>query len=159
MIVELSQSKGNKRCYKRIAICTSVIVTQIHLPPLKRGALHSEALARSHRHTQTLINNWFICQRAFVEIWSTREVWRARKVRKSCSRRSREQLLLLECSPNFPSASYLDERTADVWTNCFITFQPEGKFFSRGICLLTSWACAIGIWSTLAQLNLIRQSY
>ena len=63
MIVELSQSKGNKRCYKRIAICTSV-VTQIHLPLLKRGALHSEALARSHRHTQTLINNWFICQRA-----------------------------------------------------------------------------------------------
>ena len=60
---------------------------------------------------------------------------------KSCSRRSREQLLLLECPPNFPSelkklellsatpqatlahlscspsfpsASYLDERTADV---------------------------------------------
>ena len=35
------------------------------------------------------INNWFIRQRAFIEIWSTREVWRARKMRKSCSRRSR----------------------------------------------------------------------
>ena len=32
------------------------------------------------------INNWFIRQRAFIEIWSTREVWRARKMRKSCSR-------------------------------------------------------------------------
>ena len=33
------------------------------------------------------------------------------------------------------------------------------KFFSRGICLLTSWASTIGIWSTLAQLNSIRQIY
>ena len=55
--------------------------------------------------------NWFIRERAFIEIWSTREVWGAR------------------------------------------------KFFSRGICLLTSWACTIGIWSTLAQLNLIGQIY
>ena len=31
--------------------------------------------------------------------------------------------------------------------------------FSQGICLLTSWACTIGIWSTLAQLNLITQIY
>ena len=31
------------------------------------------------------------------------------------------------------------------------------NFFSRGICLLTSWACTIGKWSTLTQLNLIRQ--
>ena len=28
------------------------------------------------------INNWFIRQRAFLEIWSTWEVWRARKMRK-----------------------------------------------------------------------------
>ena len=34
-------------------------------------------------------NNWFISQRAFIEIRSTREVWRARKMRKSCSRRNR----------------------------------------------------------------------
>ena len=39
-----------------------------------------------------IINNWFIRLRAFIEIWSTREVWRARKMRKSCSRRSWEQL-------------------------------------------------------------------
>ena len=36
-----------------------------------------------------LFNNWFMRQRAFIDIWSTREVWRARKMRKSCSRRSR----------------------------------------------------------------------
>ena len=35
----------------------------------------------------------------------TREVWRARKIHKSSSRRSRKQLQLFECSPNFPSAS------------------------------------------------------
>ena len=38
------------------------------------------------------INNWFVCQRAFIEIWSTWEVWRARKMRKSCSRLRLEQL-------------------------------------------------------------------
>ena len=27
-------------------------------------------------------NNWLIRQRAFIEIWSTREVWRVRKMRK-----------------------------------------------------------------------------
>ena len=31
------------------------------------------------------------------------------------------------------------------------------KFFFSRDCLLTSWACTIGIWSTLTQLNLIRQ--
>ena len=30
---------------------------------------------------------------------------------------------------------------------------------SWGNCLLTSWVCTIGIWSTLTQLNLIRQIY
>ena len=52
----------------------------------------------------------------FIEIWSTQEVLERTKMHKSCLR------LLLECSPNFPSASYLDECTADIWTNCFITF-------------------------------------
>ena len=36
-------------------------------------------------------NNQFMRQRAYVEILSTREVWRARKRRKSCTRRSRVQ--------------------------------------------------------------------
>ena len=39
----------------------------------------------------------------------------------------------LECSPNFPNSSYLDEHAADVCINCFITFQTEGKFFSRDL--------------------------
>ena len=69
-----------------------------------------------------IINHWFMRQRAFIEIWSTREVWRARKMRNSCSRRNWEHLWPLDCSSNFPSASYLDDRTADAWTNCFITF-------------------------------------
>ena len=40
------------------------------------------------------------------------------------------------------------EKTWNIWH-----FQPDGNFFSWGICLLTSWACTTGIWSTLAQLN------
>ena len=48
-------------------------------------------------------------------------------MRKSCSR-------LLERSPNFPRALYLDERTANVRTNCFITFSTQRKiFFSRDL--------------------------
>ena len=33
------------------------------------------------------INYWFMSKRAYVEIWSTQEVWRTRKRRKSCSSR------------------------------------------------------------------------
>ena len=43
-----------------------------------------------------IFNNYFMRQRAYVEILSTREVWRARKRRKSCTRRSRVQLHPLE---------------------------------------------------------------
>ena len=38
-------------------------------------------------------------------------------------------------------------------------FNLMENFFFQGICLLMSWACTIGIWSTLAQLNLITQIY
>ena len=68
-------------------------------------------------------------------------------------------LLLLECSPNFPSASYLDERTDDVWTNCFITFSTRWEiFFSRDL-FADVMSVHKGIWSTLGQLTLIRQIY
>ena len=40
---------------------------------------------------------------------------------KSCSRCNRKNFLPLECSPNFPRAQYLDIRTAESWTNSFIT--------------------------------------
>ena len=33
----------------------------------------------------------------------------------------------LECSPNFPSAQYLDMCTAAAWTNCFITERHQGS--------------------------------
>ena len=38
------------------------------------------------------LNNWFMRQRAYVEILSTWEVWTARKRHKSCTRRSQMQL-------------------------------------------------------------------
>ena len=59
--------------------------------PISGSFLSSEFLFRSESsvdyvfvlHTSLLINNWFMRQRAYVEILSTREVWRARKRRKS----------------------------------------------------------------------------
>ena len=47
-------------------------------------------------------------QRAYVEILSTLEVWRARK---------RRLLIALQI---FPSAQYLDIWTAEAWTNIIV---------------------------------------
>ena len=48
---------------------------------------------------------------AFIEIWSTWEVWRALKKLELLSAMPWATLTHLSCSPNFPCASYLDERT------------------------------------------------
>ena len=73
------------------------------------------------RFERKILNNRFIRQLAFIKIWSTCEVWRARKIPKGCS-------------SNFPSGSYLNEHTADVRTNCFITFSTRWKsFFSSDL--------------------------
>ena len=49
----------------------------------------------SSSHVQRLdvqLKNWFMLSLRISSYGCTREVWRARKKRKSCSRRSREQL-------------------------------------------------------------------
>ena len=53
---------------------------------------------------------------AFIEIWSTWEVWRALKKLELLSATPRATLTHLSCSPNFLRASYLDERT--------LTYEP-----------------------------------
>ena len=59
------------------------------------------------------IKNLFMLSVRISSYECTRKVWRARKMRGSSSRRSRDQLQLSECSPSFPSASIiLDIRTA-----------------------------------------------
>ena len=55
------------------------------------------------------IGSYISC--AFIEIWSTCEVWRAFKKLELLSAMPRATLVHLSCSPNFPHASYLDERT------------------------------------------------
>ena len=67
--------------------------------------------------------NLFMLSGRISSYGCTWEVWRARKMRKSSSRRSREQLQLFECSPNFPSASTTRSIYAQlkVWANSFIT--------------------------------------
>ena len=50
----------------------------IYTPPKIRW---SQIIIRTMIITMiTIVNNWFIRQRAFIEIWSTGEVWRARKM-------------------------------------------------------------------------------
>ena len=56
---------------------------------------------------------------AFIEIWSTWEVWRALKKLELLSTTPRATLTHLSCSPNFPRDSYLDERT--------LTYEPIVK--------------------------------
>ena len=48
---------------------------------------------------------------AFINIWSTWEVWKALEKLELLSATPRATLTHLSCSPNFPRASYLDERT------------------------------------------------
>ena len=53
---------------------------------------------------------------AFIEIWCTREVWRALKKLELLSAMPQVTHMHLSCSPNFPRASYLDER--------MLTYEP-----------------------------------
>ena len=77
---------------------------------------------------------------AFIEIWSTREVWRGLKKLELLSARPRATLTHLSCSPNFPRASYLDERT--------LMYEPIVNWK----CFKTIGSCVscvfIEIWST-----------
>ena len=115
-----------------------------------RWATEDEPARISHedllQRPKETINNWFIRQRAVLEIWSTLEVSRAWNMRKSCSRRNREQVL-----SKLPKCFISRWRHSWCMNQWFYNiFNPMENFFSRGICLLTSWACTIGIWSTLA---------
>ena len=55
----------------------------------------------------------------FIKIWSTWKVWRALKKLELLSASPRVTLTHLLCSPNFPHASYLDER--------MLTYEPIVK--------------------------------
>ena len=63
----------------------------------------------------------------------TWEVWRARKMRKSSSRRSREQLYLFECSPNLSSLSSLSSvlPTSRVFTSGYVNTETILHFFYK----------------------------
>ena len=67
---------------------------------------------------KTIIGSYVIC--AFIEIWSTREVWRALKKLELLSATPQATLMHLSCSPNFPRSSYLDES--------MLTYEPIVKW-------------------------------
>ena len=56
---------------------------------------------------------------AFIEIWSTWEVWRTLKKLELLSAAPQATLTHLSCSPNFPRTSYLNE--------CTLTYEPIVK--------------------------------
>ena len=65
-----------------VAVWCCNILRQLQLHERETGHEHDAALlsalvVRCERVDQLTINNWFIRQRAFIEIWSTRKVWRA----------------------------------------------------------------------------------
>ena len=65
-----------------------------------------------------LLKNWSMFSARISSYGCTWEVWRAREKRKSCLRRSREQLLLLQCSRN----SIIAEWRIGIPLNGFLSF-------------------------------------
>ena len=68
-------------------------------------------------------------------MWSTWEVWRALKKLELLSATPRATLTHLSCSPNFPRASYLDERT--------LTYEPIVNYTLVNWCVqyvTTNWS-------------------
>ena len=70
---------------------------------------------------KTIIGSYVSC--VFINIWSIWEVWRALKKLELLSAMPQATLTHLLCSPNFPHASYLDERmlTYELIVNCSVT--------------------------------------
>ena len=65
---------------------------------------------------------------------------------------------IAESNSSFLSALQTSKCFISRWTHSwhmnqlfYNMFNQMENFFSRGICLLTSWACTMGIWSTLAN--------
>ena len=109
-------------------------------------------------------------QRAYVEILSTREVWRALKRLELHSAAPRATLTPLSCSPNFPSAQYLDIRTLthelivkhscnvkmfccaranQASTNLKKVLRWKLGWFVLFTYFLVDWTLGIGIWVVL----------
>ena len=96
----------------------------------RRGNINSfTTFKRSGWKCYKTIGSYVSC--AFIEIWSTWEVWRALKKLELLSATPRATFTHLSCSPNFPRASYLDERTltyepiVDWWATTIIDTYPS----------------------------------
>ena len=98
-----------------------------------------------------LFNNFFMRQHA-ESLESTQEAY------QSFSRRSREQLQLLECSPN----QYLDIRTAEACTDCFMTLSKrsmQNLIFQLLQRKLKRVCATLGMPQCLRDYNFVPHSY
>ena len=93
------------------------------------------------------VNNWFIGQRVLIEIWSTRDVWRARKMRRSCSR----------CGSSFVSASQTSKCFISRWTHSRRMNQLFWNIFNSMVCETgcTGRACSLFSFSFVLFVELI----
>ena len=79
---------------------------------------------------QTLLKNWSMLSARLSSYGCTWEVWRAREKRKSCLRRIREQLLLLQCSRNSIIAEWRIGNPLNGFLSFFLSFFSFFIFFA-----------------------------
>ena len=108
----------------KICLIKSNCASVLHIP-----ILHAHDVSKQIPREKNFPSGWKCYKTigsyvscAFIETWSTWEVWRTLKMLESLSATLRATLMHLSCSPNFPHASYLDERT--------LTYQPIVKYNS-----------------------------
>ena len=109
-------------------------------------------------HSTTTGCKWLICRFTII-MQRNQSAHTAWDTIKCPSDRSQIYQLTIGSYVSVRSSRYEARGKFGEHERCVRVARGVRKFFSWGICLLTSWACTIGIWSTLAQLNLIRQIY
>ena len=104
------------------------------LSALQTSQVHPKPDIRAAKSMSKFFNFFFrqICETCH---------YRALKKQELLEATPRATLTHSSWSPNFLLASYLDKRTADVWTNCFITFSTRWFKYCRikNLFMLSSW--------------------
>ena len=89
--------------------CTSMLhIPIMHAHDISKQIPQEKNFPPGWKYYKT-IGSYAIC--AFIDIWSTWEVWRVPKKLELLSATPWATLMHLLCSPNFPCASYLNEHT------------------------------------------------
>ena len=134
----------------------------LHIP-----IVHAHDVSKQIPREKNFPTGWKCCKTigsyvscAFIEIWSTWEVWRALRKLELLSVTPRATLTHPSCSPNLPRASYLDERTLTyepiVNSQTLFTENWNWIFYQRPKCMrrvliLVTSVIAQTRWSNIAK--------